>query len=67
MKFGIEWDPDRSYSIEEQAKKLKGNGFEATFVNLEDERLEEILAILKKYGIPLCKLSDSKQSLQLLR
>ena len=28
MKFGIEWDPDRSYSIEEQAKNLKDNGFE---------------------------------------
>ena len=51
MKFGIEWDCDRFYSIEEQAKRLKENGFEATFVNLEDERLGEILSVLKKYDI----------------
>lgn len=51
MKFGIEWDSDRSYSIEEQTKNLKDNGFEATFVNLEDERLEKILTCLKKYDI----------------
>lgn len=51
MKFGLEWDADRSYPIEEQAKRLKENGFDATFVALEDERLEEILACLKKYDI----------------
>ena len=51
MKLGIEWDPDRSFAIEAQAKNLKENGFEATFVNLEDERLGEILACLKKYNI----------------
>lgn len=51
MKFGLEWDADRSYPIEEQAKRLKENGFDVTFIDLEDERLEEILANLKKYDI----------------
>ena len=51
MKFGLEWDSDRSYPIEEQAKRLKENGFSATFVDLEDERLGEILSVLKKYNI----------------
>lgn len=51
MKFGIEWDPDRSFGIEEQANLLKKNGFEATFINLEDERFEEILSCLQKYDI----------------
>ena len=51
MKFGLEWDYDRSYPIEEQAKRLKENGFDATFVDLENERLGEILSVLKKYDI----------------
>ena len=51
MKFGIEWDPDPSYEIEEQAKRIKENGFDATFLNLENERLDEIILVLKKYDI----------------
>ena len=51
MKFGIEWDRDLSISIEERARLMKENGFDATFIGLEEENLEEILACLKKYDI----------------
>ena len=51
MKFGIEWDRDRAISIEARARLMKENGFDATFIGLEEENLEEILACLKKYEI----------------
>ena len=54
MKFGIEWDPDCSISIDERARLMKKNGFDVTFVGLENENFDEILAILKKHDI-LCE------------
>ena len=51
MKLGAEWNFDRAFPIEEQAKLMKENGFDYTFLRPEDERLGEILSCLKQYGI----------------
>ncbi len=50
MKFGLEWNYRYEGTIDEQAKQMKDNGFDATFV-ARIEKLEEIMAALDKYSI----------------
>ena len=51
MKLGIEWNSKDTISIEKQAALIKQNGFEATFVGLEEENLSEILSCVRKEGL----------------
>lgn len=50
MKLGIEWNYKYEGSIDEQARRIKDNGFDATFV-ARIEQLEDIMAALDKYSI----------------
>ena len=50
MKLGIEWNYRFSGSADEQARLIKENGFDATFVSRLDG-LDAVMAAVKKYGI----------------
>ena len=51
MKLGIEWNSKDTISIEEQAALIRENGFDATMVGLEEERLGEIMTALRRHDI----------------
>ena len=51
MKLGIEWDYHDKGVAEEQARRIKSSGFDATFLDLELDRLDEIMKALNKYEI----------------
>ena len=51
MKFGIEWDYCNNGCAEDQARMIKSNGFDATFLDLEIDRLDDIMKALNKYEI----------------
>ena len=50
MKLGIEWNNKYEGSADEQARLIKSNGFDATFVS-KIEGLGDVMAALDKYGI----------------
>lgn len=51
MKLGIEWNYKCTGSIEEQVRCMKSCGFDATFLEKEEDRIEEIMHYLDKYDI----------------
>ena len=51
MKLGIIWDHNNNGDVEEQALRIKNSGFDATFLGLETDRLDEIMKALNKYDI----------------
>ena len=50
MKLGIEWNYEFDGNVEEQARLIKDNGFDATFVSRLDG-IDGVMAAIKKYGI----------------
>ena len=50
MKLGIEWNYEFDGNAEEQARLIKDNGFDATFVSRLDG-IDGVMAAIEKYGI----------------
>ena len=51
MKLGLEWDYRSCEDIETQARRIKDHGFDATFLDLEIDRIDKIMNELAKNGI----------------